>query len=189
VPRTAPTARAGTPTGQASAGVEVAPLDDLVAHAARLQAICLARGLTVATAESCTGGLVGHVLTEVPGASGYFLGGVVSYSDALKGALLGVSAEALVAHGAVSAQVAIAMASGAREHLGSDLGLAVTGIAGPEGGTPEKPVGLTYVAVAEAAGCRVERHLWGGDRDANKRASARALLELALAGLGPGDAA
>lgn len=188
MPQTAPTGQPGPASGRPDAKAELTALDDLVARAARLQATCLARGLTVATAESCSGGLLGHALTAVPGASGYFVGGIVSYSDAVKRSQLGVSAETLAAHGAVSAQVAIAMASGAREHLRSDLGLAVTGIAGPEGGSPEKPVGLTYVAVADAAGCRVERHLWAGDRDANKRASAMAVLELALASLAQSDA-
>ena len=189
MPQAARPKQPGTPAGQGGASAGVAALDDLVARAVRLQAACLARGLTVATAESCTGGLLGHVLTEVPGASGYFVGGIVSYSDAVKAAQLSVPTETLARHGAVSAQVAIAMASGARERLGSDLGLAVTGIAGPEGGSAEKPVGLTYVAVADGAGCQVERHLWAGGRDANKRASAMAVLELALASLGEGGAA
>ena len=140
----------------------------------------LERGLTLATAESCTGGLVGHLLTEVAGSSGYFRGGLISYSDALKVAELGVPHETLERHGAVSAQTCVAMADGARLRYGTDLAIAVTGIAGPDGGSAAKPVGLTYVAVAGAAGHDLRRHVWAGDRSANKLASARAAIELLL---------
>ena len=153
-------------------------LAELVALAERLQGICLARSLTVGTAESCTGGLIAHILTEVPGSSGYFSQGVVAYSDGPKKALLGVPAEILAAHGAVSAHVARAMAVGARERLGVGLAVAVTGIAGPGGGTAAKPVGLTYVAVSDAAGEEVRRFHWSGDRAENKRLSAEAALDL-----------
>jgi PncC family amidohydrolase len=154
--------------------------DSLVALAERLQAICLGRSLTVATAESCTGGLVASAITDVAGSSGYFRGAVVAYADETKQALLGVPAEILAAHGAVSAQVARAMAEGARDRLGVDLAAAVTGVAGPGGGSDAKPVGLTYVAVADAAGVEVRRHQWSGDRIANKEASVAAALELAI---------
>jgi PncC family amidohydrolase len=154
--------------------------DSLVAVAERLQGLCLGRGLTVATAESCTGGLVAHVITEVAGSSGYFLGGVVSYSDEAKERLLGVPAETLAGHGAVSAQVARAMAAGARARIGAGIAVSVTGIAGPGGGSPQKPVGLTYVAVADARGVEVRRFTWSGERGANKRASAQAALELLI---------
>lgn len=136
--------------------------------------------LTIATAESCTGGLVGHLLTEVPGASATFSGGIVAYADDVKTASLGVPGSTLSSHGAVSAQVAVAMAEGARRVLGVDLGVAVTGIAGPDGGSADKPVGLTYVAVADAAGHDVRRFQWTGDRHANKLASAGAALDLVL---------
>ncbi|MFI5200327.1 MAG: CinA family protein, partial [Candidatus Limnocylindrales bacterium] len=116
---------------------------DLRGLAERLQAACLAAGLSVATAESCTGGLVAHELTEIPGSSGYFVGGIVAYADATKQTALGVPAELLERHGAVSAQVARAMAEGARLRLAADLGVAVTGVAGPGGGSDAKPVGLT----------------------------------------------
>ncbi|MFL5779612.1 MAG: CinA family protein [Chloroflexota bacterium] len=155
-------------------------MDELVSIARRLQARCLERGITVSAAESCTGGLVTHILTEVPGSSGYLLGGVVSYSDEAKRRLLDVPAEMLAAHGAVSAQVAKAMASGARSRFGTDLAVAVTGIAGPDGGSEAKPVGLTYVAVAGVDRVEVRRFVWDGDRGANKRSSARAALELLL---------
>ena len=154
--------------------------DPLVALAARLHDRCLARGVRLATIESCTGGLVGHLITERPGSSAYYLGGFVTYSDQLKRDLVGVAEDVLVAHGAVSAQTAIAMALGGRARTGADLGAAVTGIAGPDGGSPQKPVGLTYVAVADAAGTEVRRYLWSGQRSDNKRASAGALLELVL---------
>ncbi len=157
-----------------------AELTHLVELARALQARCVARSLTVSTAESCTGGLLGHLLTEVPGASDYYAGGVVAYSDEIKRRSLGVPAEILERHGAVSAQVAVAMASGARRALATDCCVAVTGIAGPDGGSSSKPVGLTYVAVADPAGHDVRRFLWAGDRMENKRESARAALELLL---------
>ena len=156
---------------------------DLAGLADRLQAACLARGLTVATAESCTGGLVAHAITTIPGASGYFLGSVVSYSDAVKQDLLDVPADLIRTQGAVSAQVALAMAAGARSRVGADLGVGITGVAGPNGGTDEKPVGLVYVAVADENGVEVRRFLWTRDRAGNivesAAAALRALLERA----------
>jgi PncC family amidohydrolase len=158
--------------------------DRLVAQADRLYRVCVERGLTVSTAESCTGGLVAHAITEIAGSSAYFLGAFVTYADDVKRDQLGVPAELLAAHGAVSAQVARAMAEGARARLGTDLAVAITGIAGPGGGSAEKPVGLTYVAVADGDGADVRRHLWTGDRSANKRDSAAAALDLLLERLG-----
>jgi nicotinamide-nucleotide amidase len=146
----------------------------------RLQAICVQAHLRVALAESCTGGRVGDALTDVPGSSAYVAGGVIAYEDASKEALLGVPRSVLDAHGAVSAQAAVAMADGARARFAADLGVAVTGIAGPGGGTPGKPVGLTYVAVADAAGTTVRRFAWTGSREANKASSALAALDLLL---------
>jgi PncC family amidohydrolase len=154
--------------------------DPLVALAARLKELCLIRGITVATVESCTGGLVGHLITETAGSSAYYLGGFVTYSDALKRDSVGVPREVLEAHGAVSAQTAVAMATGGRERAGADYGASVTGIAGPDGGSPQKPVGLTYVAVADGSGVDVRRYVWAGDRGDNKRASAEAVLEMLL---------
>jgi len=148
--------------------------------AERIQAACLGAGLRLALAESCTGGRLGDALTDVAGSSGYLAGGIIAYEDAAKEALLGVPPSVLAAHGAVSAQAARAMAEGARRRLGADIAVAVTGIAGPGGATPSKPVGLTYVAVSDAAGTDVRRHCWSGDREANKASSARAALELAL---------
>jgi PncC family amidohydrolase len=142
------------------------------------------RGLRLATAESCTGGLLGHVITEVPGSSDYYVGGIISYGDALKEAELGVARHVLEQHGAVSAQTAVAMADGARRRYGADLALAVTGIAGPGGGSHEKPVGLTYLAIADDAGHDVRRAHWPTDRHANKVSSVAACLELLLERVG-----
>jgi nicotinamide-nucleotide amidase len=150
----------------------------LQALAARLQARCIAAGRTVAVAESCTGGLVAHAITANPGSSGFFIGGVVSYSDAVKAAVLGVSPAIIDEHGAVSAQCAAAMADGVRTRLGADLAASVTGVAGPDGGSEAKPVGLVYVAVADDAGTDVRRFRWSGDRHANNARSASAVLEL-----------
>jgi len=156
--------------------------------AARLRARCLDLGWTLATAESCTGGLIGHLLTEVPGASDYYLGGVISYSDGVKERQLDVDARTLAAHGAVSAETALAMAQGVRARFGTTIGVSVTGIAGPAGGSQTKPVGLTYVCVADEHGDAVRRHVWHGDRSGNKLLSARAALELLFERLDAQDA-
>ncbi|MBI3909961.1 MAG: competence/damage-inducible protein A, partial [Armatimonadetes bacterium] len=119
---------------------------------------------TVAVAESCTGGLLGTRITNVPGSSATFLGGVICYSDDVKVRLCEVPEAVLVRHGAVSEACAHALAEGIRRVMGADIGASITGIAGPEGGTPEKPVGLVYVGLATAGGTRVERHLFMGQR-------------------------
>jgi PncC family amidohydrolase len=154
--------------------------DQLSRSAERLQAICLERGVTVAAAESCTGGLIAKAMTDVAGSSGYFRGAIVAYANDAKVSLLGVPEKQLAAHGAVSAQVARSMAVGVRARLAVDLAVAVTGVSGPGGGSPAKPVGLTYVAVADAAGVEVRRFEWTGDRAANREATARSALELLL---------
>lgn len=135
-----------------------------------------AAGLTLALAESCTGGLVCSRITDVPGSSDYLKGGAVTYSNEAKQQLLGVEADTLETVGAVSEQTALQMARGARRLFGADIGVSVTGIAGPGGGTPEKPVGLVYVAISTGDGDRCERHLWKGDRGQNKASSAGAAL-------------
>ncbi len=135
-------------------------------------------GLTLAVAESCTGGLISHRVTDVPGSSEYFRGGVVAYADEVKAAIVRVRRGTLCQFGAVSEQTAREMANGVREILGTEIGLAVTGVAGPGGGTAEKPVGLVYVALAAPDGSWVERHLWNGDRWENKASSADAALDL-----------
>ncbi|MBI2354156.1 MAG: competence/damage-inducible protein A [Deltaproteobacteria bacterium] len=122
------------------------------------------RGMTLALAESCTGGMIARRITDVPGSSAYFLEGLVTYSNSAKTRLLGVPAELIETKGAVSAEVAAAMAAGVRAAAGSDLGLAVTGIAGPDGGSAEKPVGTVFISLAAPDGCRTERFRFGGSR-------------------------
>jgi nicotinamide-nucleotide amidase len=138
-----------------------------------------ARSLTLALAESCTGGLVAELVTNVPGASRSFLGGVVAYSNGAKTELLGVEPALIERHGVVSAEVARAMAEGARRRFGSDLALALTGIAGPAGGTPEKPVGLVHWAAASEAGVEAKHAVFSGKREQVRRRSAYAALALA----------
>jgi nicotinamide-nucleotide amidase len=134
------------------------------------------RGLSVATAESCTGGLIGAMLTEIPGSSRYYLGSVVAYANVVKSDLLGVLQAELEEYGAVSREVAEAMATGVREAIGADIGVAVTGIAGPKGGSPEKPVGTVWIAVASAGGVESEGHQFGNERQVvRERAAAIAL--------------
>lgn len=127
------------------------------------------RGQTLAAAESCTGGLIASKITDVPGASEYFLTGVVAYANEAKIGLLGVPAEVIEAHGAVSEEAARAMAEGVRRVAGADYGLATTGIAGPGGGTEDKPVGLVYMALADAAGTIVVKQFWPGTREQFKQ--------------------
>lgn len=138
----------------------------------------LAAGLTIATAESCTGGLLASVLTDIAGSSDYVLGGVVSYSNSVKQNLLGVRPETLERYGAVSPETAAEMAQGARRLLGSDLAVAVTGIAGPGGGGPDKPVGLVYLHLSAPGTEWAERYVWPYDRLGNKRATVAAALAL-----------
>ena len=136
------------------------------------------RGLMLAVAESCTGGLIGHMLTDVPGSSQVFPGGVVAYGNQPKREVLGVPDELLQANGAVSAETVAAMAEGVRRLFNADIGVAVSGIAGPTGGSAEKPVGTVFIACAAPGGLTVERHQWTGDREHNKHKSAMAALEL-----------
>jgi nicotinamide-nucleotide amidase len=148
------------------------PVEELVLGLAREQ------GLSLAAAESCTGGLVAARLTSVPGASDVFRGSVVSYDNSVKIDQLGVSEETLAAHGAVSAETAAEMAHGAQESLGADVAAAVTGIAGPGGGTPEKPVGLVYLHVSGPGREGARELLLPGDRDAVRRRATAAALHL-----------
>ncbi len=135
-------------------------------------------GTTLATAESCTGGLIAQLLTSIAGVSAFYLGGVVSYSNAAKATLLDVPAALLESHGAVSPEVAVAMARGARARLGADLAVTATGVAGPSGGTAEKPVGLVYLGLATAAGVETRRLDMGPEqpRDIIQRRSAKIAL-------------
>ena len=157
---------------------------DLLALSQQVGAALLERGATVCAAESCTGGLILSTLTDCAGSSAYVEGGVVSYSNEAKMRLLGVREETLIAHGAVCEAVAAEMAQGALELYGTDYALSVTGIAGPGGGTAEKPVGLTYIGLAGPDGfLRVARRVWEDDRIGNKMASVEAALEMLLAAL------
>jgi len=165
-----------------------AMIDDAIRDtAARVLDACRTHGLKVATAESCTGGLVAGALTEIPGSSDVLDRGFVTYSNAAKQAMLGVPASILERHGAVSQETADAMAAGALAMSNADLAVAITGIAGPGGGSAEKPVGLVHLAAATRDGRRVHREKRYGDvgRGAVRReavAEALALLEMLAAG-------
>lgn len=139
----------------------------------------LKAGLKLASAESCTGGLVGHRLTNIPGSSVYYLGGVISYDNSVKQNVLQVPAEVLNTVGAVSEKCALAMAHGARKLIGSDLAVSTTGIAGPGGATPGKPVGLVFIGLVDGQGFeKCECFIWSGDRETNKALSAEAALKM-----------
>lgn len=159
-------------------GVDVGTLQNALVQTLRQ------KNLTIATAESCTGGLVSKRITEIPGASQVFGCGMCTYANAIKESLLGVSAETLQQHGAVSAQTAKEMARGVRQCAGADIGLAVTGIAGPDGGTAEKPVGLVYIAAATQNGETVNElrlsRSYGGEREYIRAYAASHALHLAL---------
>src|ERR1700693_3940808 len=156
--------------------------DEGVAAAAReLGELLRRQSLTVSVAESCTGGMVGSLITDQPGSSAYFLGGVIAYSNELKRVELGVSPALLKQVGAVSGEVAQAMAEGARSRFGSDLAVGVTCIAGPDADGTEKPVGLTYVAVASGGGTASHEYRFTGDRWSNRRQAAEQALRLLAA--------
>jgi PncC family amidohydrolase len=145
-----------------------------------IAALLMSRQRQLATAESCTGGLVAHWLTAMPGCSRWYCGGVVAYANATKQALLGVSEDIILAHGAVSRPVAAAMARGACKAIPvADLAVAITGIAGPDGGTSEKPVGLVYLALADKAGfCAVQKHQFSGKREEIQIAAGKTALQM-----------
>ncbi|MGZ3425407.1 MAG: nicotinamide-nucleotide amidohydrolase family protein, partial [Polyangia bacterium] len=139
---------------------------------------------TLAVAESCTGGLVGQMLTAIPGSSRYFVGGVIAYANELKRELLGVRQETLDAHGAVSEPTALEMADGVRARTGATWGIAVTGIAGPDGGSADKPVGTVFIAVTSASVKEVRRLFWPAERELVRQLSAHAALHLLFKTLG-----
>lgn len=136
------------------------------------------KGLTLAVAESCTGGLVGHRLTNIPGSSEYFMGGVIAYAYEAKEDLLKVRHDTLYQFGAVSEQTAVEMARGACRAFNASLGLSVTGIAGPGGGMPSKPVGTVWIGLSTPSGDWAFHFLWNGDREQNKADSAEAALKI-----------
>ncbi|MBF0619697.1 MAG: CinA family protein [Candidatus Omnitrophica bacterium] len=138
---------------------------------------------TLATAESCTGGLIANILTDIPGSSVFFKGGVIAYANEIKTGLLGVPAKLLIKHGAVSAPVAKAMAEGARKRLKTDVALATTGIAGPTGATPTKPVGLVFIALASTKKTIVKQCFFTGTRVSIKKQAAATALRLLLINL------
>ncbi len=156
----------------------------LVSLSEQVGRVLTARSLTLATAESCTGGLIGAHLTAIPGSSAYYRGGVITYSNAAKSALAGVDPALLAESGAVSEPTARAMAEGARTRLEADLAVSTTGIAGPGGGSQDRPVGLVFIALAGPhSGC-VERHIFPGDRQAIRRQAVAAAMQLILRQLG-----
>ncbi|MFQ5987958.1 MAG: CinA family protein [Dehalococcoidia bacterium] len=136
------------------------------------------RGLTIAIAESSTGGLISHLITNVPGSSDYYIGTVVAYDNEVKVKILGVKRRTLEEHKSVSYETAEEMAQGVRKLMDADIGLSDTGIAGPTGGTPEKPVGLFYIGISSHLGTRAVEHVFGGDRLENKRSAAEAALAM-----------
>jgi nicotinamide-nucleotide amidase len=135
-------------------------------------------GLTLAVAESCSGGLIAKRITDIPGSSAYFLLGVVTYANSAKERVLGVPRELIEKQGAVSPEVAAAMATGVRTLSGSHIAIATTGIAGPDGGTAEKPVGTVFIAIATPDGTKAVRHSFTGSREAVREATAEAALLL-----------
>lgn len=146
----------------------------------RIGRILTEKALSVAAAESCTGGLLSHILTDVSGSSQYFVGGVVAYSNQIKESILGVSPNTLLQHGAVSEETACEMAAGIREKFGTDIGLSTTGIAGPTGGTPTKPVGLVWIGFSTQRNTHaMECHFKGG-REAIKTSTVEKILTLLL---------
>lgn len=141
---------------------------------------CLKNNLTISTAESCTGGLIGGAITSEPGISACYPGGIVSYANEVKNEILGVSKETLSSVGAVSPECAKQMAEGVRLLLKTDSAVAVTGIAGPDGGTPQKPVGLVYIATATPNRTTVEKNIFSGNRDEVRQATVKKALEMLL---------
>ncbi len=142
-----------------------------------LSSLLINKSLTISTAESCTGGLIGHMLTSIPGSSSYFMGGIISYSNEAKMDLLNVSPETLKQHGAVSAQTAEEMALGVKSQFKTDIGVSVTGIAGPDGGSDEKPVGTVFMGYFIFGGLYSVRYLFKGDRAEIKQQTAETALE------------
>lgn len=158
--------------GQWLYGVDDETLESVVGR------LCISKGLKIATAESCTGGLIASRITDVPGSSETFVEGLVCYANEAKTDLLGVPPDVIARHGAVSEEVAIAMAEGARLRAGADIAISDTGIAGPGGGSDEKPVGLVFVGIATASGARAERNLFAGSRATIKLRASQAALAM-----------
>ncbi len=158
--------------GDAIYGLDGEELESIVGE------LLLQAGLHLGVAESCTGGLLAHRITRVPGSSRYFLGGAVAYANELKVALLGVESEKLDRYGAVSRETAEAMAVGARQQFGAELGLSITGIAGPDGGTEEKPVGTVFIGISSEKSLEVNKLTLSGDRTRVQTTAAQAGLNM-----------
>ncbi|NPV56181.1 MAG: CinA family protein [Anaerolineae bacterium] len=162
-------------------------MDDIRLLATQLKDAFIRTKMKLVAAESCTGGLVGHLITEIPGSSEYFIGDIIAYSYEAKARLLGVDWQTLERYGAVSQETALEMARGVRQLFAPDhpieklVGVAVSGIAGPDGGTPSKPVGLVWIALSTPDGDRAWQTVWSHDRAGNKLASSQAALALILA--------
>ncbi len=150
------------------------PLEQVVGE------LLLQHGLWLATAESCTGGLISHLITNVAGSSTYYLGGVTAYSNEAKMRLLGVRQETLEQHGAVSEETVLEMARGIRKAMGADIGISVSGIAGPAGGTPDKPLGTVWIGLSSPRDEYARHFLWSGDRLAVKEQSAQAAMKMVV---------
>ena len=151
-----------------------------MSQAFRLANELIDRGLTLATAESCTGGGLSQLLTTIPGSSAFFIGGIIAYQNRVKSNFLGVPQQTLTQHGAVSASTATAMAEGCRNRFSTDIAVSITGIAGPGGGSPEKPVGLVFLAVATDQHTSVVKHNFPGDREQVREAAISSALDLIL---------
>jgi CDP-diacylglycerol--glycerol-3-phosphate 3-phosphatidyltransferase len=175
-----PTGPRSGPLGEGGPGAMHAAEASIDPLARELGSLMTKSRLTVSVAESCTGGLLGAAITDQPGSSAYFLGGVIAYADKIKRAQLGVPGDLLARHGAVSREVATAMADGVRARYGSELAVSITGIAGPDA-DGYKPVGLTYIAVATARGTECTEYRFTGDRWANRRQAVDEALRLLLA--------
>ncbi len=148
--------------------------------AKKLAGLLMKNRKTLSTAESCTGGMIAKVITDVPGSSRYFMGGVVSYSNEVKIKVLRIDRALIEQHGAVSRQVAQAMARGVQRLMHTDCAIAVTGIAGPDGGTAKKPVGLVYIAVAIGKEIEVNRFIFQRDRDGNRKETTSTAIEMLI---------
>jgi PncC family amidohydrolase len=152
------------------------PKRDLLQLSGQVGQILTDKAYTISTAESCTGGLLAHVLTAISGASGYYIGGVVAYSNPIKETALGVNPETLIQHGAVSPQTAQEMADGVRQRFMTTFGLSTTGIAGPTGGTPEKPVGLVFLGLSTSDSTAVFKCQFSGERGEIQNESVQKIL-------------
>jgi PncC family amidohydrolase len=152
----------------------------LIRSEERLYTLLLQQKLTLCTAESCTGGLIAHLITNIPGSSEYFLGGIISYSNQAKVDLLGVSWNTLNSFGAVSQETVLEMAIGAREKFNADIAVSVSGVAGPGGGTPSKPVGTVWVGLATRNKNEARHFLFYGNREENKIQSANSALQFVI---------